>query len=52
MPPARKSLMTVLGDEMGGCPNALAASTACGVTERWFTPHFSVLADFCITADC
>ena len=29
-----------------GCPNALAASDACFVTVRWFTPHFSVLARF------
>ena len=29
-----------------GCPNALAASHACYVTDRWFTPHFSVLARF------
>ena len=27
-----------------GCPGALAASQACYVTDRWFTPHFSVLA--------
>ena len=27
-----------------GCPNALAASQACCVTDRWFTPHFSILA--------
>ena len=33
-----------------GCPNALAASHACCVTDRWFTPHFSVLARFCIDA--
>ena len=32
-----------------GCSNALAASTACTVTDRWFTPHFSVLATFCIS---
>ena len=25
-----------------GCPGALAASQACYVTDRWFTPHFSV----------
>ena len=25
-----------------GCPGALAASQACFVTDRWFTPHFSV----------
>ena len=29
-----------------GCPGALAASQACFVTDRWFTPHFSVLARF------
>ena len=33
-----------------GCPNALAASHACYVTDRWFTPHFSVLARFRIGA--
>ena len=33
-----------------GCPNALAASHACYVTDRWFTPHFSVLARFRIDA--
>ena len=33
-----------------GCPNALAASQACYVTDRWFTPHFSVLARFRIGA--
>ena len=32
-----------------GCPNALAASTVCEVTDRWFAPHFSVLASFCIS---
>ena len=31
-----------------GCPNALAASQACYVTDRWFTPHFSFLARFSI----
>ena len=31
-----------------GCPNALAASVACFVTDWWFTPHFSVAARFCI----
>ena len=30
-----------------GCPNALPASD---VTDRWFTPHFSVLARFRIVA--
>ena len=29
-----------------GCPGALAASQACYVADRWFTPHFSVLARF------
>ena len=33
-----------------GCPNALAASDACFVTDRWFTPHFSVVARFSIDA--
>ena len=33
-----------------GCPGALAASQACYVTGRWFTPHFSVLAGFRIGA--
>ena len=33
-----------------GCPNAVAASHACYVTDRWFTPHFSVLARFSIGA--
>ena len=33
-----------------GCPGALAASQACYVTDRWFTPHFSVLARFRICA--
>ena len=33
-----------------GCPGALAASQACYVTDRWFTPHFSVLARFRIDA--
>ena len=35
-------------DFIVGCPNALAASTACFVTDWWFTPHFSVFARFCI----
>ena len=29
-----------------GCPDALTASDACKVTDRWFPPHFSVLASF------
>ena len=29
-----------------GCPSALTASQSCFVTDRWFTPHFSVLARF------
>ena len=33
-----------------GCPGALAASQACYVTDRWFTPRFSVLARFRIDA--
>ena len=33
-------------DSIVGCSNALAASTACRVTDRWFTPHVSVLASF------
>ena len=32
-----------------GCSNALAASTACTVTDRWFALHFSVLASFSIS---
>ena len=27
-------------DFLVGCPDALAASDACFVTDRWFTPHF------------
>ena len=37
-------------DFLVGCPGALAASHACYVTDRWFTPHFSVLARFRIDA--
>ena len=33
-----------------GCSDALAASQECSVTDRWFTPHFSVLARFRINA--
>ena len=33
-------------DFMVACPNALAASSTCQVTDRWFTPHFSIVADF------
>ena len=33
-----------------GCPNALAASQACYVTDRLFTPHFSLIAHFHIDA--
>ena len=33
-------------DFMVACPYALAASSACRVTDRWFTPHFSILAEF------
>ena len=37
-------------DFIVGCPKALAASDACFVTDRWFTPHFSVVACFRIDA--
>ena len=37
-------------DFLVGCPNALATSDACFVTDRWFTPQLSVLARFCIDA--
>ena len=37
-------------DFLVGCPNALAASDACFVTDRWFTPHFSAFARFRIDA--
>ena len=37
-------------DFLVGCPGVLAASQACYVTDRWFTPHFSVLARFRIDA--
>ena len=33
-----------------GCSNAVAASDACFVTDRSFTPHFSVFARFSIDA--
>ena len=33
-----------------GCPHALAASVAYVVTDRWFTPHFSEVARFCVDA--
>ena len=33
-----------------GCPGALAASQDCFVADRWFTPHFSVLARFRVGA--
>ena len=39
-----------IGSRPVGCPNAPAASVACVVTDRWFTPHFSVVARFCIDA--
>ena len=38
------------GDFIVGCPNAMAASGGCSVTDRWFTPHFSVVACFRIDA--
>ncbi len=37
-------------DFLVGCSNTLAASVECGVTDRWFPPHFSVLARFRIDA--
>ena len=37
-------------DFLWAVPSALAASQACYVTDRWFTPHFSVLARFRIGA--
>ena len=50
-------LVSLLDDGTGsrrdffvGCPGALAASRACCVTDRWFTPHFSILARFRIDA--
>ena len=30
------------------CPNALTASPSCRVTDRWFTPRFSVYAEFAV----
>ena len=30
-------------DSIVACPNALAASCTCHVTDRWFTPHFPIL---------
>ena len=35
-------------DFIVGCSNALAASAACRVRDRWSTPTFSVFASFCI----
>ena len=29
-------------------PNALAASSACKVIDRWFSRHFSIFDEFCI----
>ena len=37
-------------DFLVGCPDAFAASDACFVPDRWFTPHFSGLARFRIDA--
>ena len=34
------------GDFIFGCFDALAASTACKVTDRWFPPHFSLFSTF------
>ena len=33
---------------MVACTNALAALTACQVTDRWFSPHFSIFVEFFI----
>ena len=33
-------------DFVVACPNALAASSACWVTDRWFSPQFSLVAEF------
>ena len=33
------------GDFILGCSNAVAASTACRVTDRWFPPHFSFFSE-------
>ena len=47
--PAGSSLMSVpdlVGVFILGCSNAVAASTACRVTDRWFPPHFSLLSTF------
>ena len=43
---SRKECTGSRRDFFVGCPNALAASHACYVADRWFTPHFSVLARF------
>ena len=43
-------VLVLVGIFFVGCPGALAASHACHVTDRWFTPHFSVLARFRIDA--
>ena len=32
-------------DFMIACPNALAVSVGCQVTDRWFVPHFSLLVE-------
>ena len=42
--------MVLVGNFIVGCPNALAASDACFVTDRWFTPHVSVVARIRIDA--
>ena len=43
-------VLVLVRDFLVGCPGVLAASQACYVTDRWFTPHFSVLARFRIDA--
>ena len=41
-----RKVLVLVRDFFVGCPGAFAASQACFVTDRWFTPHFSVLARF------
>ena len=35
-------------DPVVACSNALAASTACWMTDRWFSPQFSFFVDFSV----
>ena len=45
----RRALVHVVISSLA-VPDALAASHACYVTDRWFSPHFSVVANFRISA--